>query len=123
VVELIKEVSFNPDVPENHNVKRITSSKDYYKNQFLAVYDEDGKWKPNVKESVLKRVVMKGFDVMIKHMQNMIDSNEFEFEDSVMLNQWIIEKISNPKEFMKDIFALMLDDEFFLLKESDPRVG
>jgi hypothetical protein len=34
IVELIKEVNFNPTVPENHNVKRITSSKDYYKNQF-----------------------------------------------------------------------------------------
>jgi hypothetical protein len=54
---MIRTRNFNPEKPENHNVKRITSSKDYYKNQFLAFFDNDNIWKHNSKETVLRRVL------------------------------------------------------------------
>ena len=42
-IDMVKDVNFNKNKPENHNVKRMISSKNYYKNMFLKYYD-DGRW-------------------------------------------------------------------------------
>ena len=113
IVDLIKSISFNPDVPENHNIKRITSSKDWYKNQFLSVYNENGEWTNNVKEKVLETVVNNGFKVMYKHFVDTIQSNPMNVTDeSVEFTKWFNENFSNPKNFTKQVFAMTLDDKF-----------
>jgi hypothetical protein len=113
IIDLIKTISFNPDYPENHNVKRITSSKDWYKNQFLSVYNENGEWTNSVKEKVLETVVSNGFKVMYNHFFNTIDSNPMNITDeSVDFTRWFNENFTNPKSFIKDVFALTLDEKF-----------
>lgn len=119
IIELIKDVNFNSTVPENHNVKRITSSKDYYKNQFLSIFDEDGKWQMNSKERVLERIVSNGIRVMYKHFTDFIHSNPSQIdEDCAKFTEWVNKEFNNPKQFMRDVFALTLDDELFLKKEN-----
>jgi hypothetical protein len=119
IIDLIKTISFNPDVPENHNIKRITSSKDWYKNQFLSVYNENGEWTNNVKEKVLETVVNNGFKVMYKHFFDTIQSNPMNVtEESVEFTKWFNENFTNPKNFTKQVFAMTLDDKFLAKNES-----
>lgn len=117
VLQYVKALHFNPEVPENHNVKRITSSKDYYKNQFLVTFDDQGTWQHQQKEDVLKGVISKGFKAMMDHMISLKNDSTISDEKAFALNQWINESFLNPKQFMKKIFALTLNDEFFLLKD------
>jgi hypothetical protein len=113
IVDLIKTINFNPDVPENHNIKRITSSKDWYKNQFLSVYNDNGEWTNNVKEKVLETVVNNGFKVMYKHFFDCINSDPMNVtEESADFTRWFNENFNNPKNFVKQIFAFTLDDKF-----------
>jgi hypothetical protein len=113
IIDLIKTINFNPDVPENHNIKRITSSKDWYKNQFLSVYNENGEWTNSVKEKVLETVVNNGFRVMYKHFFDAIQSNPMNVtEETADFTRWFNENFTNPKSFIKDVFALTLDDKF-----------
>ncbi len=118
LIDLIRTINFNPDVPENHNVKRITSSKDWYKNQFLSVYNENGEWINNVKEKVLETVVSNGFKVMYNHFYNTMHSDPRNVtEESVDFTRWFNENFTNPKNFIKQVFALTLEDKF--LAKSD----
>lgn len=116
VIEIVKHINFNPNVPENHNVKRITSSQDYYKNQFLATFEEDGTWKRKFKEDVLSSILNKGFKAMMDHMISLINTNDISADDSARLNTWILESFANPKKFLKRVFAETLNDELFLIK-------
>lgn len=116
VIEIVKQINFNPNVPENHNVKRITSSQDYYKNQFLATFEEDGTWKRKFKEDVLSSILNKGFKAMMDHMISLINANDISVEDSARLHTWIRESFANPKKFLKRVFAETLNDELFLIK-------
>jgi hypothetical protein len=118
IVDLIKQVNFNPNVPENHNVKRITSSKDWYKNQFLSVYNENGEWTNGVKEKVLESLVSNGMKVIYTHFYDSMQSNPVNVtEESVDFTRWFNENFSNPKNFIKDVFALTLDDKFLVPRD------
>lgn len=113
ILELVKTIHFNPEVPENHNVKRITTSKDYYKNQFLATYGEDGTWVHTAKDHVLKGVINKGLNMMSSYFKD-ITNKENITEESVDFNGWLLKTNCNPKQIMKDVFALTLEDKYVL---------
>lgn len=114
VLEFVKALHFNPEVPENHNVKRIRASKDYYKNTFLATYEQDGKWKHKGKEDVLRSVVNNGLKGMMAHMKELMASSQLSCTECFEMNKWFNECMMNPKQFMKNCFALTLEDEFVL---------
>lgn len=114
IVEFVRRIHFDPDAPENHNVKRITTSKDYYKNQFLATYGENGKWDHKEKNVVLKSVIMKGLKAMSDYSKEQWQNIKLTDEEYFKLNGWILDTTCNTKQFMKQCFALTLDKNFLL---------
>lgn len=48
----------------------------------------------------------------------MSEKKEITEEQEAYLDKWFIDAMSNPKQFLKQIFSLMLDDETFLHKKS-----
>lgn len=113
ILKLVKQIHFNPDVPENHNVKRITTSKDYYKNQFLATYEENGKWEHKKKEAVLQGVLNKGLNIMSTYLLENTNISNID-DEIVSFNNWLLQTNIDNKKYMKDVFALTLDDNFVL---------
>lgn len=111
VLMLAESLYFNPEVPENHNVKRITSSKDYYKNQFLATFHEDGTWKHHVKETVFRAMLQKVYQTIITHINDMKDDKSISENDYITLNQWLVNNHNNPKQFMKQLFTFLLNND------------
>lgn len=114
IVELVRLINFNADVPENHNVKRITKSRDYYKNQYLAAVQADGKWRNVEKEVALRAIINKGFNTMIDNMKLLLDDKTISAEDSQKIHIWINQNFTNPKQFLRPVFAHTLENEFVI---------
>lgn len=116
LVDLIKDINFNPDVPENHNIKRVTGSQDWYKNQWLAVYKSNGEWSKDVKEEVLQGILMNGMKVMMNHLTS--DQNNIALNETIALTQWFNSlSTKSTKNMMKKIFSYTLRDDFYLPNE------
>ena len=62
--KLIKHIHFNPEHPENHNIK-ITNKKLPY-----ASVWEDDKWTVKDKKEVISNMVDKGFNILEEHYDN-----------------------------------------------------
>ena len=62
VPKLIKHIHFNPDHPENHNVK-IPNKK-----QKFALIHTDGKWEYRNKKDIIENMVDTGYNILDCHM-------------------------------------------------------
>lgn len=117
LVELVRLINFNADVPENHNVKRITKSRDYYKNQYLAAVQEDGKWRNVEKEVALRAIINKGFNAMMDNMILLLNDKTISDEDSQTIHTWVNQNFLNPKQFLRPVFAHTLEKEFVITEQ------
>lgn len=80
VLSLIKEIHFNPDVPENHNVK--TDSK---KKRTMKII-ENGKWVQSTDKFVIIRLFQKIKDIFLKELNTHININDRDYKD---LLEWM----------------------------------
>lgn len=123
IIDFVKTLNFNPAKPENHNVKRITTSKDWYKNQFLACFEEsvegEFKWQHSPAKSVLHSVICKALGRAMNHLNLLKAEGQLDRETQNIIDDWFINAGTNPKQFYKDVFALMLDDDTFVLKKNE----
>lgn len=112
LIDMIKYVNFNPNIPENHNVKRIIQSKNYYKNMFLKYYDS-GKWTHSTKDVVLRRVKNKAKRIMLPHFEKMVRAGELTEVEIHNISECLFKPSKNSEiQLMKEIFACTLDDCF-----------
>lgn len=119
IVDLIRDVNFNPNVPENHNVKRIVNSNDFYKNMFLKYFDAEG-WKFGTKDDVIRRQLCNGLRIMLQHYGSIRDSNAFTDEEHFRVTKSINESLID-RSLVKKLFALTLEPQF-LDSQSAPEV-
>ena len=75
VVDLLRDINFNPDKPKNHNVKRITYNKNWYANKYMKVFEENG-WRYGKTDAILAQKICQCINVLSKHKQRLVESND-----------------------------------------------
>ena len=118
IIKVIEELHFNPEHPENHNV-RIKNVK-----MNLMEYVESGKWVVGKKDEVLEYLVMNGYRVLHTYYKDNKADVEFELEDDEIREslRWL-KQIYNEdktvfKELKDDAFLLVMNNKALLLKRS-----
>ena len=94
IPKLIEKIHFNPEHPENHNLK-ITNKKEPY-----IKIRKNNKWELQDKKETLDTIVDDKYDILDDH----IDSNEknlTEFEKEIM--EKFKERINNEEDLLKEI--------------------
>ena len=108
---LVKNINFNPDKPENHNVKRMTESKEYCENPFLKFY-ADGAWNQCTKEYVLNQVIKNILGIYKSHLDKMVEQKEITRDEYSSILTFV-NSVKGNESIPKDIFAFTFDDHFF----------
>lgn len=115
LINVLEEIHFNPDHPENHNV-RIKNVK-----QGLMEYVDNGKWVTNKKDEVLNHLIMNGYRVLHTYFKDNKDEIEDELADEEIDDSlgWL-KKIYNEdkqltKELRNDAFLLIMNNKALLL--------
>jgi hypothetical protein len=115
LVKVLEEIHFNPEHPENHNV-RIKNVK-----QNLMEYVNDGKWVVKKKDEVLEHLIMNGYRVLHTYYKKNKDDVEDELEDFQVDEslQWLRkiydEDKSLYKELKNDAFLLVMNNKALLI--------
>lgn len=115
--KVLKEVHFNPDHPENHNV-RLKNQR-----QNLMEYKHNGEWIIEKKEIVLYDLIMNGYRVLNTYYRNNKSNVDFELEDDEINESlsWL-KKIYNEdktlmKELKNDALLLVMNNKALLLQK------
>jgi hypothetical protein len=115
LVKVLEELHFNPEHPENHNV-RVKNVK-----QNLMEYIDAGKWVEKKKDEVLQHLIMNGYRVLHTYYKKNKDDVEDELEDSQVDEslQWLKkiydEDKSLYKELKNDAFLLVMSNKALLI--------
>ena len=115
LVKVLEELHFNPEHPENHNV-RVKNVK-----QNLMEYTDGGKWVVKKKDEVLDHLVMNGYRVLHTYYKDNKDDvicelDDDEIDDSV---QWLKRIYNEDKSVVKqlkdDAFLLVMNNKALLI--------
>jgi len=115
---VLKELHFNPEHPENHNV-RVKNL-----NQNLMEYIENGKWVVDNKDRVLQYMVMNGWRILDTFYRDNTDTvensmSETEIDQSLTWLQKIYDEDGNLLRNLKSEAMLMvLNNKALLLERS-----
>ena len=112
---LLREIHFNPNVPENHNVRSLS------KKQNTLEFFSDGSWHPCDKNNTLDQMIRNGYKILFKHfLNNHIDTNS---QEQQQRNEHINEYLTNLLrkegnsyyELRRDLYMLILDGNFYII--------
>lgn len=116
VTKLLKEIHFNPNIPENHNIRPLSK-----KQNTLELFS-DGVWHPCDKNNTLDKMIRNGYKILFRHFLNTrIDNNITEEEEqrNEYINEYltkIMRKEGNIYyELRRDLYMLILDGEFYII--------
>lgn len=110
-LELVKTINFNPMKPENHNVKRMTTSTEYDNNPLLKFF-ADGAWNHASKDFVLKQVMKNIMDIYKTHLKTMMDKKEINIDEHHTISRFI-EGVVKDGNTPQNIFAFTASDAFY----------
>ena len=106
--KLIKNIHFNPNHPENHNIK-ITNKK----LPFIGIW-KDNKWEIRDKQQVLNDMVDKGFNILDDKYQD--TDYDLELNKKIILEEFQDKYNDNDKNLLKH---LNKDVELLIINNSD----
>jgi hypothetical protein len=115
LLKVLQELHFNPDHPENHNV-RVKNVK-----QNLMEYTEGGKWMVGKKDDVLRHLILNGYRVLHtyykENKEDVCDElDDEEIDDSI---SWLSKIYNEDKMLMKelkdDAFLLVMNNKALLM--------
>jgi hypothetical protein len=131
IKNLMKEIHFNPEVPENHNI-RVFSRK----GKILEKYS-DGGWHVCDQNNTLDEMIRKGYRILFKHLaskneQYMEQCKEKENEnigDSEDEDEKVIRRNENANAYLtklirkeniyfelrRDLYMMILDGSFYII--------
>lgn len=117
MIKVLEEIHFNPDHPENHNV-RVKNVK-----QNLMEYIDNGQWIAKKKEEVLDHLIMNGYRVLHTYYKD----NKDDVEDNLENNEvdeslrWLKMIYHEDKDVIKqlkdDAFLLVMNNKALLLQK------
>jgi len=117
LTQLIKDMHFDKECPENHNV-RMKSTK----RELMEVYN-DGKWVVSDQDKVLTDLIQKGYRVLRSHGRKHKDGvmeeeglEEAEFNEVVDWLEKIYEDKREQKPIKRELLLLFLNNQPVLLE-------
>lgn len=113
---LMKEIHFNPELPENHNI-RVLSKK-----QNLLEKYEDGAWHPCDKNNTLDDMIRKGYKILFTHLAEKSQTLSYDNE-TVHRNEYVnsyLNKIMRREgnvyfQLRRDLYMMILDGTLYIL--------
>lgn len=112
---LMKEIHFNPDIPQNHNI-RLLSKKQNTLEKF-----SDGSWHPCDKNNTLDDMIRKGYRILFRHLDNQPTENCD--EDTLRRNEYVNNYLSKIMrrdsniyyELRRDLYMMILDGDLYII--------
>lgn len=113
---LMKEIHFNPDKPENQNIRCLSK-----KNNILETFS-NGAWHPCDKNNTLDLMIKNGYRILFRHFANNhipFSSNQEESQRHQYINEYFT-KIMRKEgsiyyELRRDLYMLILDGDFYII--------
>lgn len=118
IINVVRELHFNPEHPENHNV-RLKNEK---KSQMEVI--ENGNWVVDTKDSVLDTLIMNGWRVIRTYYNTNKDSLEEDMEEREFISsvRWMNSISKGDEKLMKqlknDAFLLVRNNKAMLMAKS-----
>lgn len=116
IVELIENIHFDQECPENHNV-RIRSTKKEYMEVF-----ENGKWTIKDQDQILTDLIQKGYRILSKHgktnQQNIMEEEYLDEEDFHEVCEWmerVYDDQKAQKPLKRDLIIRFLNNQAIVL--------
>jgi uncharacterized damage-inducible protein DinB len=116
IVELIENIHFDQECPENHNV-RIRSTKKEYMEVF-----ENGKWTVKDQDQILTDLIQKGYRILSKHgktnQQNIMGEEDLDEEDFHEVCEWmerVYDDQKAQKPLKRDLIIRFLNNQAIVL--------
>jgi len=112
---LMKEIHFNPNVPENHNIRVLSK-----KQNLLEKYC-DGEWHPCDKNNTLDEMIKNGYKILYSHFLRQKIDHDLELIEPT-INDYFIKLRSKDNiyyELRRDLYIMILDDTFYVLGKTD----
>lgn len=109
---LMKQIHFNPEIPENHNI-RILSKKQ----NLLETFD-NGSWHPKDKNNTLDEMIRHGYKILFRHF---IDTTNIEDKQSShdYINSYFVNLMNKETEeyynLRRDLYVMILDNTLYVL--------
>jgi hypothetical protein len=106
VYELIKEIHFNPNVPQNKNI-RLKSTK-----QNLLEKYYDGQWIPCDKNRTLDELLRNGYRLLYTHFNTNADKPEFQDKESILMEYFMSTNnrtCSKYYQLRRDVFVMIMN--------------
>ena len=122
LVEFIKTIRFNPEHPENMNVKLHTK-----RNKTMYVFKE-GRWKICDGNTTLEDMILQGARIINQTFLTNTDTEKIMEEDSheARIQNWLLSILPNDNlrllnRLSKSIYAMVLDNhQLILMEQSEP---
>jgi hypothetical protein len=117
LIKVLEELHFNPDHPENHNV-RIRNIK-----QNLMEYIDNGQWIAKKKDEVLDHLIMNGYRVLHTYYKDNKDEvdDELDEEEKDESLRWLKQIYHEDKDVFKqlknDAFLLVMNNKALILQK------
>jgi hypothetical protein len=108
---LVKQIHFNPEIPENHNI-RILSKK-----QNLLETFRDGNWHPCDKNSTLDEMIKKGYKILFQHFINNHDETSHELSEQIR-NYFVNLMNKEPSvyyDLRRELYVMVMDNTLYVL--------
>ena len=115
VTNLLKNIHFNPKIPENHNIRSLSK-----KQNTLELYS-DGAWHPCDKNNTLDRMIKNGYKILFRHFSNNKNyaRNEEEHQRNEYINEYLFKLMQKDGniyyELRRDLYMLILDGDFYII--------
>lgn len=112
---LLKEIHFNPNVPENHNIRCLS------KKQNTLEHYSDGTWHPCDKNNTLDTMIRNGYRILFRHFSNnpLEPDTKDQQQRIEYINDYlttIMRKEGNSYyELRRDLYMLILDGNFYII--------
>lgn len=115
VTNLLREIHFNPMIPENHNIRSLSK-----KQNTLECY-LNGAWHPCDKNNTLDKMIKNGYKILFRYFANnrLNTDSEEEQQKNKYINDYLTKLMrkegNNYYELRRDLYMLILDGDFYIV--------
>jgi hypothetical protein len=119
VTDLLNQIHFHPDYPENRNI-RIKSKKQ----KLLEKYEDKG-WVKCDQNNTLDEMIRKGYKILFAHFINKKDQDSDLKEREDYVSKWFIDLCSQTGNeyyrLRRDLYLLIMNNTMYVLQKLDDK--
>jgi hypothetical protein len=108
---LVEQIHFNPDMPENHNIKWLSNKQNMY--QVFV----DGHWHAKEKCNALDELIKKGYKILAKHFFASENAELKKLSDQIQsyLFSLLDRKSENYYQLRRELHVMVYDNTIYVL--------